>query len=72
MVGSLGELRSLATAMFPVLFGLATMATTQRNLVLRAVAAVALTLLLSLLIPPARGLAPVLAAIVVALPERNP
>ncbi|MGH2543508.1 MAG: AzlC family ABC transporter permease, partial [Ardenticatenaceae bacterium] len=68
-VGALGELRSLATAMFPVLFiGLAAIAATRRDLLLRAVAAAALTILLSVFMPSARGLAPVVAAIVVALP----
>jgi predicted branched-subunit amino acid permease len=71
-VGAVGGLHSLATAMFPVLFiGLAAIATTQRDLFLRVVAAVALTLLLSVLVPWARGLAPVIAAVVVSLPERR-
>jgi hypothetical protein len=58
--------------MFPVLFiGLAAIAATRRDLLLRAVAAVALTLVLSVFMPWARGLAPVLAAVIVALPERD-
>jgi predicted branched-subunit amino acid permease len=77
-VGLLGArieaLEGVATAVFPVLFiGLAAVTSTRRALALRAGVAALVVLVASLLIPEARTFAPVLAAVVVALPgERRP
>jgi predicted branched-subunit amino acid permease len=67
--GSIGPLRSAAEAVFPVLFvGLAALSCTSRSLAVRAFAAAALTVPLALAWPEGRGLAPVVAAIVVSIP----
>lgn len=69
--GSIDILQSAATAVFPVLFiGLAALSCTSRSLALRAVAAAALTVPLALAWPGGRGLAPVIASLLVAVPGR--
>ncbi len=74
VVGVLGGnvvpgLADLASAVFPVLFvGLAALAATSATLVPRALAAAALTVVLAAVWPSGRALAPVIAAVVVALP----
>ncbi|MBI3975088.1 MAG: AzlC family ABC transporter permease [Armatimonadetes bacterium] len=66
---SLVGLRDLADAIFPVLFiGLAALSARRRDLAVRAVAAFFLTIVLAALWPSGRGLIPVLAALLVALP----
>jgi predicted branched-subunit amino acid permease len=68
---SLSGLETLAEAVFPVLFiGLAAAAATRRDVVVRAVAAAGITVALAALFPAVRGLAPVAAVIVVAVPGR--
>ncbi len=71
--GTLGAaltgLQAISEALFPVLFvGLAIMAAHRRDLMLRAAAAALLAFVLARLWPQGRGLAPVLAALLVALP----
>ena len=73
VVGVLGAglsgVEKLADAVFPVLFiGLASLAATSGTLVLRAVAAAALTAAVALFLPDIRSLAPVIAGVLVALP----
>lgn len=69
VAGAPDQVRPMATAMFPVLFvGLSALATTRRGMIVRVAGAGALTVALSLLWPAGRGLSPMLAAMVVALP----
>ena len=73
VVGVLGAglsgVEKLADAVFPVLFiGLASLAATTGTLVLRALAAAALTAAVALYLPDIRSLAPVIAGVLVALP----
>lgn len=66
---SLLGLQGIAGAVFPVLFvGLAALSASRRHLVVRALVAAALTAGIAALWPAARGVAPVLAALLVALP----
>lgn len=68
----LGDLQGVANAVFPVLFiGLAAMTATKLHHAGRAVIAAALTGMLAFLAPGMRGLAPLVAAIAVALPGRQ-
>ena len=67
--GSVEVLQSAAVAVFPVLFiGLAALSCRNRSGAVRAVAAAAVTAAVALAWPDARALAPVFAAIAVALP----
>lgn len=67
--GSLLNLKGLAAAVFPVLFvGLAALSATRRHIAVRAVAAATLTVGIAVVWPEGRGLAPVIAALVVSLP----
>lgn len=67
---SLASLEGLAEAVFPVLFvGLAALSVASREGAFRAGAAALVSVLLVLALPQARGLAPVIAAVLVALPE---
>lgn len=67
--GVVADVEGLAAAVFPVLFvGLAAIAATTPSLVVRAVAAGAITVALALAVPELRSLAPVGAAVVAALP----
>lgn len=67
--GVVPGLAALAAAVFPVLFvALSALSATSRSLVMRAVAAAAITLLLATVWPGGRALAPVVAAVIVALP----
>ncbi len=71
--GGLTAVESVAGAIFPVLFiGLAAMAATRRSYVVRAVAAALLTAAVAVWLPGLRMLAPVIAAVLVALPGREP
>ncbi len=68
----LGGLQGVANAVFPVLFvGLAAMTSTRMHHAGRALIAALLTAALVILAPGIRGLAPLLAAIAVALPGRQ-
>ena len=67
----LGDLQGVANAVFPVLFiGLAAMTSTRLHHAGLAVVAAALTAVIAFLVPGVRGLAPLLAAIAVAIPGR--
>lgn len=67
--GSIEGLQSVASAVFPVLFvGLSALSCSSRSLALRAVAAATLTVPIALAWPGGRGLAPVIAALAVAIP----
>ena len=67
--GGLAIVENVAGAVFPVLFiGLAALAATKRSHVVRALAAVVLTIALALAVPDLRMVAPVIAGVVVALP----
>jgi len=73
VVGVLGAglsgVERLADAIFPVLFiGLASLAATKGTLVVRALAAAALTAAVAILLPDIRALAPVIAGALVSLP----
>ena len=73
VIGVLGAglsgVERLADAIFPVLFiGLASLAATTGTLVVRALAAAALTAIVAILLPDIRALAPVIAGALVALP----
>ena len=73
IVGALGAglagIERLAAAIFPVLFiGLASLAVTRRSHAVRAAAAAVLTAGLALAFPDLRVLAPLVAAVVVAVP----
>jgi len=71
--GGLTAVEGVAGAIFPVLFiGLAAMAATRRSYVLRAGAAALLTAAVAVWLPGLRMLAPVIAALLVALPGREP
>jgi predicted branched-subunit amino acid permease len=75
-VGTLGAaltgLRGISEAVFPVLFvGLAAISATRRHLLVRAGAAGGITLALALLWPQWRGVAPAIAALLVALPAHR-
>lgn len=75
-VGTLGaaltELRGISEAVFPVLFvGLAAISANRGHLLVRAGAAAAIALALALLWPPWRGVAPAIAALLVALPPHR-
>jgi predicted branched-subunit amino acid permease len=75
IVGVLGAglsgVEKLADAIFPVLFiGLAALAATTGTLVLRALAAVALTAAVAVFLPDIRSLAPVIAGLLVAIPGK--
>jgi predicted branched-subunit amino acid permease len=75
VIGVLGAglsgVERLADAIFPVLFiGLAAIAATKGTLVLRALAAVALTAAVAVFLPDFRSLAPVIAGLLVAIPGR--
>lgn len=66
---SLASLEDLAQAVFPVLFvGLAALSIDEREGALRAAAAALLTLAIVFALPQTRGLAPVIAAVLVAVP----
>jgi predicted branched-subunit amino acid permease len=70
--GGLAAGEGLAGALFPVLFiGLASLAVARASHVVRALAAAFLTAAVALLLPDLRLLAPVVAAVVVALPGRR-
>lgn len=70
--GALAELQPVAEAVFPALFvGLAALAASTRDLVIRSLAAAALTLAIAYLVPALRGVGPVLAALAVAYPGRK-
>ncbi len=63
-------LEGFAAAVFPVLFiGLAALTTRSRSIAVRAVAAAAVTAVIAVALPDARGLAPVVAGVLVALPR---
>ncbi len=67
---SLASLEGLAKAIFPVLFvGLAALSIVKRTAAVRSGAAALITVLLIVVFPQARGLAPVIAALAVSLPE---
>lgn len=67
---SLASLEGLAEAIFPVLFvGLAALSIVNRTAAIRSGTAALVTVLLIIVFPQARGLAPVIAALAVALPE---
>jgi predicted branched-subunit amino acid permease len=73
LIGVLGVglagVENVAGAIFPVLFiGLASLAVTRRSHVVRALAAALLTAGIAFAVPDLRGLAPVIAAVLVALP----
>ena len=73
VIGVLGAglpgVEKLADAIFPVLFiGLAALAATTGTLVVRALAAAALTAGVAVFLPDIRSLAPVIAGVLVALP----
>ena len=69
---ALTELAAISAAVFPVLFvGLAAVSVTRRDVMVRAGAAALIAFSLARLWPQGRGLAPVLAAILVALPGRG-
>lgn len=73
LIGVLGVglagVENVAGAIFPVLFiGLASLAVSRRSHVVRALAAAMLTAGIALAAPDLRGLAPVIAAVLVALP----
>jgi branched chain amino acid efflux pump len=73
LIGVLGVglagVENVAGAIFPVLFiGLASLAVSRRSHVVRALAAAMLTAGIALAAPDLRGLAPVIAALLVALP----
>lgn len=73
LIGVLGVglagVENVAGAIFPVLFiGLASLAVTRRSHVVRALAAALLTAGIAFAMPDLRGLAPVIAAVLVALP----
>ena len=77
LVGLLGGgavgLKGVAEAIFPVLFiGLAAISARERGMGVRAVVAAVLTVVLARLWPAGRGLAPVLAAVVVVIPTKTP
>jgi branched chain amino acid efflux pump len=70
---SLVSLEGLAEAVFPVLFvGLAALSAVDRAGALRAGIAAVATLLLVIVVPSMRDVAPVLAALVVSFPEARP
>jgi len=74
--GTLGAaltgLQAISGALFPILFvGLTATSATRRDLIVRAGAAALIALAVARLWPQARGLAPVLAALVAALPGRG-
>lgn len=63
-------LEGFAAAVFPVLFiGLAALTTRSRSIAARAVAAAAVTAVIAITLPDARALAPVVAGVLVALPQ---
>ncbi len=67
---SLASLEGLAEAIFPVLFvGLAALSIVNRAAAVRSGTAALIAVLLIVVFPQARGLAPVIAALAVALPE---
>jgi len=67
---SLASLQGLAEAIFPVLFvGLAALSIVNRTAAIRSGNAALVTVLLIIVFPQARGLAPVIAALAVVLPE---
>lgn len=73
LIGVLGAgasgMEDLATAIFPVLFiGLAALAATDRSVVVRSAIAALLTAAIAVALPGLRGVAPVVAALLVALP----
>ena len=73
LIGVLGwglaGVENVAGAIFPVLFiGLASLAVSRRSHIVRALAAALLTAGIAFAVPDLRGLAPVIAAVLVALP----
>jgi predicted branched-subunit amino acid permease len=67
--GGLAVVERVAAAVFPVLFiGLAALATRTASQALRALAAVAVTVTIGLTLPELRMVAPIIAAVAVALP----
>ena len=63
------SLEDFATAVFPVLFvGLAAITARDEDAVVRAVAAAALVVVVSMLVPTFRPFLPIVAAILVAIP----
>ena len=68
--GSVDALQSAAEAVFPVLFiGLAALSCRNRSGAIRALAAAAITGVVAIVWPDARSLAPVFAALLVAIPR---
>jgi 4-azaleucine resistance transporter AzlC len=67
---SLAPLEGLAAAVFPVLFvGLAALSAHTRNDVIRTLVAAAISLVLAIALPQARGIVPAIAAVAVAVPS---
>ena len=70
---AIGGLRGMAEALFPVLFvGLATISARDRGTGIRAIVAALITVVLVKLWPAARGLVPVIAALIVAVVRKTP
>lgn len=66
---SLAPLEGLAAAVFPVLFiGLAALSAHSRDDLVRTLVAAAISLVLAIALPQARGIVPAIAAVAVALP----
>jgi branched chain amino acid efflux pump len=67
---SLAPLEGLAAAVFPVLFvGLAALSAHTRDDVIRTLVAAAISLVLAIALPQARGIVPAIAAVAVAVPS---
>ena len=70
---AVGGLRGMAEALFPVLFvGLSTISARDRGTGVRAIVAALVTVVLVKLWPAARGVVPVIAALIVAVARRTP
>lgn len=70
---AVGGLRGMAEALFPVLFvGLATISARDRGTGIRAIIAALVAVVLVKLWPAARGLVPVIAALIVAIARKTP
>jgi len=70
---SLGPLQDVAGAIFPILFiGLTALTATRPSLAIRAVAAALLVVATAVVLPGLHPVAPVVAAVVVAVPGRQP
>ncbi|HET6781841.1 MAG TPA: AzlC family ABC transporter permease [bacterium] len=77
LIGTLGaslpQFGAVAEAIFPVLFvGLASISADRRDLKVRALAAAALSAVLILIWPAVRGFVPVVAVLLVIIPDVNP